>query len=106
MNPEILDTGELYTDEWFKQDALLCMRNALARRNYPGYPDQSERLHGDLESIDFPEGAPLHPWLTEMLADPGIGVVTGKHFYRNYGPNYTADPIVVRRDLAEPHILL
>ncbi len=51
-------------------------------------------------------GRPLHPWLYDMLSDPTIGVVTGKGFYWKWGPNYTADPIVVRRDLGEPHVLL
>jgi len=41
---------------------------------------------------------PLHPWVKDMLNDPAIGVVTGKGFYRNWGPNKTADPIVIYRD--------
>lgn len=51
-------------------------------------------------------GRPLHPWAHEMLADSKIGVVTGKGFYWNWGPNYTADPIIIRHDLSEPHILI
>lgn len=52
------------------------------------------------------DGRPLHPWFHEMIKHPGIGVLTGKGFYWNWGPNYTADPIVLRHDLDEPHVLL
>lgn len=51
-------------------------------------------------------GRPLHPWFDEMLTDPTIGVVTGKGFYRKWGPNYTADPVIMRYDLEEPYVLL
>ncbi len=37
---------------------------------------------------------PLHPWFKEMIEDPGIGVVTGKGAYWNWGPNPTADGII------------
>lgn len=94
------------TEQMFKQESLHCMRNALARQTYPGYPVMSERLFGDITGIEMPEKAPVHPWAAEMAADPGIGLVTGKGAYWNYGPNYTADPIVIRRDFEEPHILL
>ncbi len=51
-------------------------------------------------------GRPLHPWFDQMAEDPVIGVVTGKGFYWNWGPNYTADAVVLRHDLDEPHVLL
>lgn len=51
-------------------------------------------------------GRPLHPWFDSLLRHPGIGVVTGKGAYWRWGPNYTADPIVLRHDLPEPHVLL
>ncbi len=51
------------------------------------------------------ENRPLHPWINDMLA-PDIGVVTGKGFYREFGANRTADPIVFRHDYREPLILL
>lgn len=44
------------------------------------------------------KGRPLHPWLKEMIEDPGIGIVTGKGAYWNWGPNYTADGVVFRND--------
>ncbi len=50
-------------------------------------------------------GRPLHPWINEMLV-PNIGVVTGRGFYRHWGPNYTADPIILRTDTEEPMVLL
>lgn len=51
-------------------------------------------------------GRPLHPWFNEMAEDPLIGVLTGKGFYWNWGPNYTADAVVLRHDLDTPHVLL
>jgi len=41
-------------------------------------------------------GRPLHPWFWDMYEDPSIGVLTGKGFYWNWGPNYTADAVVLR----------
>ena len=62
-------------------------------------------------------GRPLHPWLDQMVTNRNIGVVAGKGSYWNWGGlstdpdnnkrgNETADPIIIRHDLAEPHILL
>jgi 8-oxo-dGTP pyrophosphatase MutT (NUDIX family) len=51
-------------------------------------------------------GRPLHPWLNEMLTNPKIGIVTGKGAYWYWGPNLTADPIVMRYDQPEPMVLL
>lgn len=48
------------------------------------------------------KGRPIHPWFYDMIEDPKIGVITGKGFYRRWGPNYTADPII----LSKGHILL
>lgn len=50
-------------------------------------------------------GRPLHPWLRDMLADPNVGVVTGLGEYWNWGPNRTADPIVLNNDPV-PKVLL
>lgn len=51
-------------------------------------------------------GRPLHPWFNEMVTNPNIRALTGKGFYWNWGPNYTADPVIIRYDLEESHILL
>lgn len=51
------------------------------------------------------KGRPLHPGFREMVTDPSIGVVTGKGRYWNWGPNHTADPIVITKS-ASPRILL
>jgi ADP-ribose pyrophosphatase len=48
------------------------------------------------------KGRPLHPWLQTMITDPSIGVITGKGSYWYWGPNYTADNIVLCQD----HVLL
>lgn len=76
-------------------------------------PDQNDWV-GREEALQFQADGlvldfynrPVHPWIDQMLADPQIGVVTGKGAYWNWGPNYTADPIIVRVDQEEPHILL
>jgi ADP-ribose pyrophosphatase YjhB (NUDIX family) len=47
-------------------------------------------------------GRPLHPWLKEMIEDTALGVVTGKGAFWNWGPNRTADPLLVH----DEHILL
>ncbi len=52
------------------------------------------------------DNRPLHPWLESMRSYPDFGFVCGKGAYREWGPNPTADPIVIRHDLDEPHILL
>lgn len=50
-------------------------------------------------------GRPLHPWLKNMITDPKIGVVTGKGAYYYWGPNFTADPIVITTE-SRPQVLL
>lgn len=70
----------------------------------PTIPERAELAAKGLHLDAY--GRPLHPWLEEMLTNPAIGIVTGKGFYWKWGPNYTADPIVVRRDFGEPHVLL
>jgi|ERR1700741_2537660 len=120
---------------------LGLLRENLAARNYPNYPEHGSRLtinpsdftHTDGRLVlpdgpwvvdDYPGqrspertpsltmqnelatrgieldavGRPLHPWLKDMLKDPSIGVVLGKGAYWNWGPNHTADSIVVCED--------
>lgn len=50
-------------------------------------------------------GRPLSPLYETELFDPLIGAITGKGNYYNWGPNYTADSVVMTRD-PEPKILL
>lgn len=50
-------------------------------------------------------GRPLHPNLKEMIGDMTIGVVTGRGFFRKWGPNYTADPIIVTKE-KRPRLML
>ena len=47
-------------------------------------------------------GRPLHPWLGQMATDSSIGIVAGKGAYWNWGPNYTADPIIIQNG----HVIL
>lgn len=48
-------------------------------------------------------GRPLHPWALELLKTEGV--VVGKGFYWKWGPNPTADPIVITNE-PRPRILL
>lgn len=50
-------------------------------------------------------GRPLHPWAHTLLSSEQGGIVTGKGAYWNWGPNATADPIVITTE-ARPRILL
>lgn len=50
-------------------------------------------------------GRPLHPAFTSMITNPEVGVITGKGAYWNWGPNFTADPIVITQT-KQPRILL
>lgn len=50
-------------------------------------------------------GRPLHPWLTDMLENPHVGIVTGTGEYWNMGPNRTVDPIIVATE-DQPYVLL
>lgn len=62
-----------------------------------------------LAAQDIPQdslGRPLHPWAKEILTNRRIGGLAGKGFYWNWGPNKTSDPVVLRHDLDEPHVLL
>ena len=40
-------------------------------------------------------GRPLHPQWEQILSDKSRGAITGKGKYYYWGPNYTADPIVI-----------
>lgn len=128
------ESGEYITHERFRRESLNLLKQCLVSLHYPGYPttrfcDPNGNLDipsgpwhiGDFsdtptyeEQIDFKKqgkltdsiGRPLHPWINDMLTNPEIGVVSGKGFYWNWGPNYTADPIIVRHDLGEPYVLL
>jgi len=70
---------------------------------YPTDEEQTRLKELGYKLDDF--GRPLHPWLREMLTDPDIGAVTGLGDYWHWGPNRTADPIVINTDEV-PRILL
>jgi ADP-ribose pyrophosphatase YjhB (NUDIX family) len=60
----------------------------------PSIEEQQQLLACGLELDE--RGWPLHPWFHDMITNPAIGVVTGKGFYRKWGPNGTADAVVVQ----------
>lgn len=103
--------------------------------HYPGYPTQrfacdTEPVNGieipfgpwDSNTHDLPSpetiqsfqerglyidalGRPLHPWADMLLKPENGGMVTGKGAYWFWGPNKTADPIIMTRE-DRPRILL
>lgn len=50
-------------------------------------------------------GRPIHPWAKDLLSEESGGAVIGKGRYWNWGPNKTADPIVITEE-ARPRLLL
>lgn len=97
----------LYTDslDWFFEPITLPMGDwETSCGALPTLPEQAELIANGCR-MDA-NGRPLHPWFDEMITDSRVGIVTGKGKYWHWGPNYTADPIVVRYDQTEPHILL
>lgn len=68
--------------------------------DHPDYETTRQLRHMDVE-IDA-HGRPLHPWFRDMMRDPSIGIVLGKGAYWHWGPNYTADSVILCQD----HVLL
>ena len=72
-----------------------------------GQPNDEEYLALQGLSLAFDaHRRPLHPWLGDMITSKRIGAVSGRGFYWKWGPNRTADPIVVRHDQPKPMVLL
>lgn len=96
------------SDTEFMEPGRLCLRfGPWHTGDESSVPSTDEYLQLAQQGYRFDAyGRPLHPWIKEMVTDPDIGAITGKGFYWNWGPNYTADPIIVRHDLSEPHVLL
>lgn len=113
-------------NEWFKAQSLELLATQLAERSYPDYPEFNDRLvcedtgldpktellkQGSWWTEEPPSDKPasklqLHPWFDEMARNKDIGVLAGRGFYWEYGANETADAIITRYDLGEPHVLL
>ncbi|MBR7833875.1 NUDIX hydrolase [Actinospica durhamensis] len=51
-------------------------------------------------------GRPIHPDWRLLLAHPRIGLPTGLGFFWRWGPNATADALVIRRTHGRPEVLL
>ena len=41
---------------------------------------------------------PLHPYALDVLTDPQLGAFCNRGFYRNWGPNYTVDTVLLAQD--------
>lgn len=67
-------------------------------------PEKTQQFIEAGHSVDS-LGRPLHPWFREMVTNPEIGVVVGNGEYWYWGPNATADPIVLTNE-ERPRIAL
>jgi len=110
-------------DTWFKKRSLELLADQLAEHTYNGYPRSEERFFCEDpikarelitedgswwtgKSLPDPSICKFHPWFDEMVTNKLIGAVAGLGTYYYLEENYTADPIVTRHDLGEPHFLL
>lgn len=98
-----LDFGVTEKGQLIVPDGPWTIDNYSPQRTSEHAPD------GDLQQMFVASGLeldaagrPLHPWFSNMVSDPTLGVVLGKGAYWRWGPNYTADSIVLCRD----HVLL
>lgn len=74
--------------------------------NHPLQLDEIQDLQAKGVTRFDNAGRPLHPWIDAIAQYPDFGFACGKGSYYQWGPNFTADPIVLRYDLSEPHVLL
>lgn len=79
-------------------------RQLITNGSYPGYT--SDRVFSKEELGDFDPELRLHPWFEKMISTPGVGVVPGKGRFFFYGPNYAADPIILRQSENGLEVLL
>lgn len=83
--PEDLTGIDLPEGPWEKQSLALPSPKESAELAEAGY---------EIDSL----GRPIHPWFREMVTNPEIGVVVGNGGYWNWGPNFTADPVVLTNE--------
>lgn len=76
----------------------------------PWWVGEKEPLPSDIRTTLHDYGCafdkknrPLHPWYKELLATTGLVSGTGEFWH--WGPNYTADPVVITRE-KQPKLLL
>jgi len=112
----VITSGEVYPG--YPTTRLTLDKDSFSSDTLPELPDgpwtvnntplptseESKRFLDAGYKIDS-DGRPLHPWINSMITDPEVGVVTGKGKYYFWGPNYTADPIVITGE-AVPRVLL
>ena len=123
LQPELLN---MQNQEEFLAAGLRGLAKELRQYTPPGYPLREQRFISVEPVPDIPEGPwdtsplfpniadhidirarglstdrwgrPIHPWLGQLTADASVGVVTGKADYYYWGPNHTADPIIIVND--------
>lgn len=84
-------TGELILPDgnWFLPSRFATHSDGLKPSELVS--EALQRAGYELDS----EGRPLHPWFRTMIEDPALGVLCGKGFFWSWGPNRTADSVVV-----------
>lgn len=117
-----------------KQDFLARAEAGFFTTPYPGYPNKRFTTELQEDTFTIPDGPwstgefslptkveqnvllagghqldalgrPLHPWFKDMVTNPLIGVVSGRGFYWQWGPNHAADPVVITEE-ERPRLLL
>lgn len=86
-----------------QKDALPSGPWTINDTNQPSQQDSDAFVRAGYEIDTI--GRPLHPFIHQMITDSEVGVVTGKGFYWNWGPNFTADAVVITSD-TQPKVLL
>jgi ADP-ribose pyrophosphatase YjhB (NUDIX family) len=92
-------------------NGVLILRDGEWEVNLKGtkydFPDRPAQLNFNKMGFETDAvGRPIHPWFYQMVSDPNIGVVTGKGFYWDWGPNKTADSIVINEEQGIKKVLL
>lgn len=98
-------TTRLVIEDAYERDDLTLPDGPWTTRvmTFPSIDEQEKLRKRGYELDTF--GRPLHPWLRDMLSNPDVGVVTGTGEYWYWGPNKTADPIIITNE-ERPRILL
>jgi len=93
--------------EAFETSALLELPEGPWTMKNIGLPstDESQQFIEAGYQVDT-QGRPIHPLIKDMITDPEIGVVVGKGKYYQWGPNFTADPVVITDEAVRKVLLI
>lgn len=94
-------------NETFKSSELLDLPDGPWNMNNTNLPtaEDTQRFIDAGYVVDS-NGRPLHPLIKEMITNPEVGVVVGRGKYYQWGPNYTADPVVITNEAVRKVLLI